>query len=456
MVQKFERISPCKSLRQALLFFVVTLGLISVLLLPWEIFSPSFANAAHSQDKVSAATVEGRLAIFDDVWQTIHDRYYDPQLRGVDWDHQREVLRPEAAMAATPTELYAVLRRLVGSLNDVHTRVFGPEEKFEWWNPRFVSIGLTVREIEGFPTVVQVEKGSGPDQAGIRPGDVIEKIDGMPALSLIDQRFLRQPAAAIRPASRLRAFATLFEGAPQTSVEILWRRKSGELRAARFEREWRGRQLGLKVDRARGKYVVVAVDGFTPSIALEFTRVMKRQLKNASGVVLDLRSNGGGEAEAMADVASTFLGEGASLGAFTDRWGMSFTITTRAKSLLAHDMLTQTNLPLTVLISERTSSAAEIFAAAMQSAGRAKIIGADTCGCVLAIRNQHTLPDGGVLDVSELDYRTSSGVRLEENGIKPDLRVQVRRQDFYSNEDRALEHALDILASTPASVARKR
>ena len=452
MVHETQRNLNFKCPRPALVICLTTLVFACVLISPFEISSPSLAKP---DSLVNTDTVEGRLAVFDDVWQTIHDRYYDPQFRGIDWDHQREVFRQQAANATNGRELYAVLRRLVGTLNDVHTRVFGPEEKFDWWNPRFVSIGLTVREIEGFPTVVQVEKGSGPDHAGIRPGDVIEKIDGAPALSLIDQRFKKQPAAAIRPASRLRAFATLFEGAPQTSVEILWRRKSGEVRGARFEREWRGRQLGLKVHRERGKYLVVAVDGFTPSIALDFTRAMKRNLRGARGVVLDLRSNGGGEAEAMADVASTFLGEGVSLGTFTDRWGMSFTIRTRAKSLLAHDMLTQTNLPLTVLIGERTSSAAEIFAAAVQSAGRAKIIGADTCGCVLAIRNQHALPDGGVLDVSELDYRTSQGVRLEEAGIKPDINVQVRRQDFYWNEDRALEHALDILASTPSAPQRK-
>src|SRR6266508_3540062 len=76
----------------------------------------------------STATREGRLAVFDDVWQTIHDRYYDP------------VFRPEAAEAPSSQDFYSVLQRMVGSLSDAHTRVYATEEKFDWWKPRFVGV----------------------------------------------------------------------------------------------------------------------------------------------------------------------------------------------------------------------------------------------------------------------------------------------------------------------------
>jgi C-terminal processing protease CtpA/Prc len=49
---------------------------------------------------------------------------------------------------------------MIASLRDAHTRVYSPDEKFDWWNPRFVTVGLTVREVEGVPTVIQVEPGS--------------------------------------------------------------------------------------------------------------------------------------------------------------------------------------------------------------------------------------------------------------------------------------------------------
>ena len=48
---------------------------------------------------VSTATVEGRLAVFDDVWETIQDRYYDPKFHGIDWQAKRTTFLPVAARA---------------------------------------------------------------------------------------------------------------------------------------------------------------------------------------------------------------------------------------------------------------------------------------------------------------------------------------------------------------------
>jgi carboxyl-terminal processing protease len=107
--------------------------------------------------------------------------------------------------------------------------------------------------------------------------------------------------------------------------------------------------------------------------------------------------------------------------------------------------LTRIKLPLVVLTSESTSSAAEIMVAALQMKNRARVIGSGTCGCVLAIRNRHPLPDGGILDVSEFDYRTAAGVRLEGRGIKPDETITPTRNDIYTRRDAALEVARRVL-----------
>src|SRR2546428_9542855 len=115
---------------------------------------------------VSTTTREGRLAVFDDVWQTVHERYYDANFDGVDWLAQRSVFRPQAADARGPQELYALLRRMLASLEDAHTRVYAPEEKFEWQHPRFVSAGGSPREVESQTTIGSVDPGSGTAPAG--------------------------------------------------------------------------------------------------------------------------------------------------------------------------------------------------------------------------------------------------------------------------------------------------
>lgn len=412
--------------------------------------SPLTAVVSGDSPVVSTSTREGRLAVFDDAWSTINQRYYDRSFRGLDWELQRTTFRALAAETNSGQELYAVLRSMIGTLHDPHTRVFAPEEKFDWWRPRSVTIGISVREIDGLPIVVHVESGSAPQRAGIRVGDEIEMVDGKPALAAIQKRLDSSVPGA---SSRFRAFAALMDGPATTSVEVRWKGKAGKPRGAKFERYWQQRELGLRYRKEKGNIAVIEIDAFTKPIALSFAGVLREKLSDVRGIILDLRGNGGGEAEAMADVASALLGSGYDLGQFTDRAGASFEISTRSQSPLMPARIEPTRLPLLVLASERTSSAAEILVAALRASRRAKIVGTQTCGCVLAIRTRHLLPDGGLLDVSELDYQTAGGERLEQRGIKPDERVLVGRSDLYSHRDRAVEFALRQFNSTRSHIA---
>jgi len=393
---------------------------------------------------VSTATVEGRLAVFDDVWETIQERYYDPTFHGLDWQAKRATFRPAAARAANTHEFYEVLRQMIASLKDAHTRVYSPDEKFDWWSPRFVTVGLTIREVQGAPTVIYVDPNSAAAKTDIQQGDIIASIDNLPVAEFIAHRMRSAGLAADDSYYRFRTVATLFDGAAGTTVKVGWTTRNGKQKSAVLQRYWSQRQLGFNNQR-KGKIAVLRIDAFTQSVALDFSKVLPQVLEGAEGVILDLRSNGGGDAEAMADVASLFLDDGTNLGKFADRSGASFELQTFSKRLWRIPGLLPTKLPLVVLTSENTSSAAEILVAALQTKRRARVIGTETCGCVLAIRNRHALPDGGVLDVSEFDYRTAGGTRLEGVGVKPDKVTQLTRTDIYSRHDRALDLAKDLL-----------
>jgi len=415
--------------RKASLLFLVLVLLFSF----WTV------NASDDSSLVSTATAEGRLIVFDDVWETILERYYDPTFQGIDWQAKRAAFRPAAARAANTHEFYEVLRQMIASLKDAHTRVYSPDEKFDWWSPRFVTVGLTVREVQGAPTVIHIEPGSAAAKSEIQPGDVIAGIDNVPVADFIAQRM-----RSTGPADRFRTVATLFDGAAGTTVKVSWTTRNGKQKSVILQRYWSQRQLGFNNQR-KGKIAVLRIDAFTQSVALDFSKMLPEVLQDAEGIILDLRGNGGGDAEAMADVASLFLDDGTNLGKFADRSGASFELQTFSKRLWRIPGLLPTKLPLVVLTSENTSSAAEILAAALQMKRRAHVIGTETCGCVLAIRNRHPLPDGGVLDVSEFDYRTAGGVRLEGAGVKPDNIIVLTRADIYSRHDRTLERAKDLL-----------
>lgn len=412
-------------------------------LLPHSPFSPR--AIARSDAAVSTDTPEGRLSVFDDAWERINERYYDRKFHGLDWDTQRTTFRPLAEKAESSRELYTVLRRMIAPLNDPHTRVFAPEEKFDWWRPRFVTIGITISEVAGLPTVSKVDRNSTPYRAGLRAGDIIENVDGQAAMSLINQRLgaRSDPDSA---SSRLRVFTKLLEGSDGTSVRLTWKDKNGKLKSGTFVRYWQERELGVRMRREHG-YGVIEIEAFTKPIAMAFARELKQKLSGVRGLIIDLRTNGGGDAEAMSEVASIFFGVDTNLGRFTDRAGTSFTISTRYRSMLTSFPVESSGVPLVVLTSERTASAAEIFVEALRDSRRATIIGTETCGCVLAVRTRHLLPDGGLLDVSELDYETAQGQRIEGHGLLPDEAVEVGRSDLYAGRDRVLALAFDRLSS---------
>jgi carboxyl-terminal processing protease len=393
---------------------------------------------------VSTTTAEGRLVVFDDVWETIEDQYYDPHFRGVDWQAKRMSFRPAAARAATPHEFYELMRQMIASLRDAHTRVYAPDEKFDWWNPRFVTVGLAVREVEGQPLVAQVEPNSAAAKLDIRPGDVIVSVDNVPVADFLEQR-LKASGLGTEERGRYRFVATLFDGPPGTSVQIAWTTRDKKTKTAVLQRYWSQRQLGFSTQK-KGKLAILRLDAFTQSLALDFSKALPSALEDAEAVVLDLRSNGGGDAEAMADVASLFLADGINLGRFADRSGAAFELQTYSKRIWRVPQLSQIKLPLVVLTGESTSSAAEIMVAALQHARRARVIGTATCGCVLAIRTRHGLPDGGLLDVSEFDYRTANGVRLQDRGVVPDQTIRLTRSDLYSRRDPAFEAAKNFLS----------
>ncbi len=393
----------------------------------------------------SEATRESRLRVFDEVWETVRARYYDPALNGVDWQTSRERFRLLAAEAAGQAELYAALRRMLVQLRDPHTRIFAPGENADWRVQRTIFVGFTAREVGGEFLVATVERGSVPERAGVRVGDVILRVDGETASAIVARRAGEQATAA-PSTSRALAVARLFDGPFDSPAVIVLRGASGRERTVRLRRELRTRAPEFHARLTHGGIGGARFNVFTQETAARFVRALKDELKGARGLVIDLRENGGGDTEAMTDIASLFLPNGLGLGRFTDRDGrIPLEPHTRARLFSAADAPTIFAGPVVVLTSARTASASEVFAAALKERGRATVLGEATCGCVLGIRRRHTLPDGGLLDISEMDYRTARGLRLEGAGLQPDERITPTRGDLQRGRDAAFARAVEII-----------
>lgn len=415
--------------------------------------SPS--RATDSSHVVTSETREGRLKIFDDVWETVRARYYDPTLGGLDWEALRVKYRPAAAEARGREEFYTLLRRMLAHLDDPHTRVIAPGEGADWRETRYISVGVQLREVSGEVLVSKVERDSGAGRAGVRAGDALIRIGGEAARTLLARRLaeLPQNAPTARAASahaeagrRLRAVVRLFDGPRDSLVEAVFRSGGGDERIVRLRRALVTRTPELRV-RREGRVGVIEFNAFSTETAAGLARALRNELRGARALVFDLRDNGGGDAEAMTDIASMFLPPGRSLGRFNDRAGrVQLEPQTRSMLLSTADAPARFAGPVVVVVGARTASAAEVFAASLKESGRAtSILGETTCGCVLGIRRRHALPDGGSLDVSEVDYRTAAGARLEGAGVTPDERIPLTRDDMRAARDTAMKRAVEIL-----------
>jgi carboxyl-terminal processing protease len=132
------------------------------------------------------------------------------------------------------------------------------------------------------------------------------------------------------------------------------------------------------------------------------------------GVVIDLRDDPGGQIAAAADVADLFLTQGTVVTLEGrdpgDRRVFSATF----------DGSIYETIPLVVLVSGRSISAAEVLAAALQDNSRATVIGTSTFGKGTAQRIM-PLANGGELWVTSSYMRTPAGYLLQHHGVIPDI-----------------------------------
>ncbi len=423
--------------RKSLLAFLSICLLLGSLLYPAPL-------AARAQVAAAANSREERIRVFDQVWRAIFDNYYDRQFRGIDWRLQRDVFRPQAEAARSSAELYRVLRQMLGKLGDAHTRIYAPEDGFDRHRPAGTTVGVTIRRIEGKAVVTWVEPGSEAARQGIRPGFAVSQVDGIPVEKSLDRIRSEIGESSTQTALELQSYDKLFYGPRDTPLAVTFVDQEGRPRPVTLLRRFVEFQRRVIVKKLPYGIGYIEVTGFGPEVEKEFELAMQ-EVQGARGLILDLRNNGGGFVTTVVALASHFFPEETGLGEFITRQGRS---TPRQTQRLR----TVYRSPMVVLVSARSASGSEILAATMQERKRALIVGANpaTCGCLLGVSRTLKLSDGGKLNVSDTDYRTALGRRIEGAGVKPDLQFEVRVADLFAGRDRTLEFAVDQLGRTIA------
>jgi carboxyl-terminal processing protease len=385
---------------------------------------------------------EERMKLFDQVWRSINDNYYDRNFNGLDWRLQRDVFRLQAESAVSNDDLYRVLRQMIGKLGDAHTRIYSPEDGFDRYRPSGTTVGVIVRRIEDRPIVTWVEPGSEAFRQGVRQGFTVFTVNGQPVDKVLEKVRAEVGESSTRVALELLSYDRLFAGPRGTPVVVAFLDEAGKKKVVTLTRRFVEFQRRVTVRQLPYRLGYIELTGFGPEIEREFEYAMQYMMETGTrGLVLDLRNNGGGFVSTVAQVASFFFEDEIDLGEFITRQGRS----TRRKT---QRLRTAYREPLIVLVSARSASGSEIFAAAMQERKRAAIVSTSptTCGCLLGVSRTIKLLDGGKLNISDTDFRTAMGRRIEGSGVQPDFVIEMRAADLLAGRDRALETGVDHLS----------
>jgi carboxyl-terminal processing protease len=362
--------------------------------------------------RVLGDTSYGQLLIFNEVVKLVIDAYVEP-------------VNLDRAMAGARLGMADAL--------DGDSAYLDPEEFRLYQQPPKdgeAELGLVLTRRFSFVMVVAARPGSPGEKAGLRPGDL---------LRAIDERHTRPMPAVV--AERL------LRGAPGSSVKLAVLRAGAdpfEVTAVR-ERVLPSPPEGRMLDGATG-YVKVA--DFTPSAAEDVrTHVESLKRDGAKHLALDLRGAAWGDPTEAVRVAEIFLHGGPVAKLVGRRQEERLLEADPARSLWTG--------PLVVLVDNGTAGPAEVVAAALLDADRAKLVGEHTFGRAAQSRAVPLAEGGLVLTVAK--YMSPKGTSIHGQGLEPSVPVAERTEEDEDLEegvtppDRILEKALELLKAEPAA-----
>jgi carboxyl-terminal processing protease len=381
---------------------------------------------------VSSLSHQERIAVFEDVWKTIADQYYDSTFHNVDWRGVHEKYRPLAEATASDVELYRMFEIMLSELRDAHTSFVHPRAAGDSGFQPPGETGLSLATAEGQTVILDVDSGSDPAIAGVKPGMILRRVNGRTVAEL--QNEIRSKIAGSsteRAMSQMMNGAILHGGFLGSSREFEIEAFDGALFTVpirHFQTSATGAvSLTSRLLKSGNGYI--RFDEWKTPVDVQFESALD-DLKDSRGLIIDLRENGGGETAMILNIASLFFRDSTSFGAFRRRRGTLDVIATHART----DAYAR---PVAILIDEGSASASEVFAASMQEHGRAQIIGRPSCGCVL---NQWTKDEkgGGTLRWSGRIYTSPKGRIVEGAGVFPDQLVPLRISDIRDGADATL------------------
>ena len=348
--------------------------------------------------------------LFWEVWGTLESSYVDEGISDQDL-------------------YYGAMKGLVAGVGDPVTIFLTPEETSQYNEGNqgiFEGIGAELGYENGAIVIVSPLEGSPAQDAGLRAGDRIVKVDGE---DIITENIF-QVVARIRGDAGSDVVITVERGGSRDLMDITVTR--GEITVP-----------SVSYDGTENGVAVIDVDRFTEASLSAWEQrwdavVTEVISDGADSVILDLRGNPGGYFNAAIWAAGEFLPSGTLVSQQYDRNENTIDFTVMRDGRLQ-------GIDLVVLVDGASASASEILAGALQYYDRAYVIGEETYGKGTA-QQVVDYPDGSSLHITTLRWLLPDGESLDdEHVIVPDSILELTEEDFTSGEDPQLDAAYDYI-----------
>lgn len=308
--------------------------------------------------------------------------------------------------AVKQTQLtYAAIGGMVAALGDTgHSRFLSPDmlkAEQSFTQGEFSGIGAVVEMKNGRVTIVSPIDNSPAQQAGLRSGDVIMKVDGQSVEGLT----LNDVVDRILGPAGTHLTVTIMHPGSSTSQDYNLIRAKITINSVTWQ--W--------VPGTRIAHVRIAA--FSSGVTGDLRKaLMDLQSLGVTGIILDLRNNPGGLLEESIGVTSQFL-EGGLVMQEKNASGKIDTVPVEPGGVASL-------VPLVILVNHGTASASEIVTGALQDAGRARVIGETTFGTGTVLNVFH-LSDGSALLLATQEWLTPKGRVIWHQGLNPDINVNM-------------------------------
>jgi carboxyl-terminal processing protease len=385
------------------------------------------------------------LNTFEIVWKKVNETYFDPAFGGLNWKEVHDRYQPQIAAAQEDAEFYRLINTMLWELKVSHANLVPPGSLALYEPLVFAegSPGIDVRLLNGEAVTTSVKPESPAHQAGLRPGYVVQAIDGTPVERIVRETELR-PSPPYNSPGRLAKITKVLlgriYGAPGTEVSIAYSDEGGgkkEKKIARLKRNGvavgpKGMfffALDLEARRLDDGIGYIRLNTLQPQYAAQISKAIQ-SMGDVRGIIFDLRGNSGGEIEEMPDL---FL---------TERTLLYLNRTRDGETKVFFDPADNAYRgPLAVLIDPLSGSASELFAAGLQSIGRAVVVGERSPGSVMEM-DRIIFPNGAIFMYPVAQLAAPDGTVLEGHGVVPDIEVGLDREMLLKGIDSQLDSAV--------------